>query len=126
VRKLEGKEYPLYPELSRAGAEEAQQLVERFKEQMKKAADEAISDLYCDIAVHIESDSWTNYRNKLMDGFKDYNNRLVQGEFDFKDIRQQIYKEFREDIIKDLDQDNLKRIADLETEVERLRRWVSR
>ena len=124
--KTRDEQYPLFPILSEDGEREAQQLVDHFKAQLIKAAETAIGDLYCDIAVHIETDSWTNYRNKLMQGFRDYGNRLVQNEFDFKEIRQQIYKEFRDDIIKDLDQDNLERIKTLEEEVATLRRWLRR
>ncbi len=113
--------YPLFPLLGEDGEREAQELINQFKERLIKVADEAIRDLYTDIVVHIESDSWTNYRNKLMDGFRDYSNRKIQGEFDFKKIREQIYKDYRDDIIKDLDQDNLKKIESLEDEVRRLR-----
>lgn len=111
------KEYPLFPELPEAGAQAAQALIDRFKEQMRKAADEVLGDLYINIVPHIESDSWTNYRNAMMEGFRNYSNRLVQGEHDFKAIRAEIFKDFREDIIKDLDQDNLKKIESLEHEI---------
>jgi hypothetical protein len=114
------EQYPLFPELSEDGAKEAQALIDRFKVALTKAAEEAIGNLYCDIAIHIGSDSWTNYRNAMMDGYRNYSNRLVQGEHDFAEIRQAIYKEFREEINADLDQDNLKRIAELERERDRL------
>lgn len=110
-------QYPLFPELSDAGKEEAQKLIDRFKLQMHKVADEILSELYCGIAVHIESDSWTNYRNKMMDGFRNYGNRMVQGEYDFKQIRAEIFKDFRDDIIKDLDQDNIEKIENLERQL---------
>ena len=113
-------EFPLYPTLSEDGKREAQELVEQFKKQLAKAAEEAIFDLYTNIVVYIESDSWTNFRNKLMDGFKDYNNRKIQGDYDFREIRKQIYKDYKDEIIKDLDQDNLKIIESLQTEIKRL------
>ena len=106
-------EYPLYPTLTEAGEKEAQAVIDRFKESMKKVADEAIADLYCDVANYIESDSWTNFRNEIMEGFKNYDNRKIQGEYDFKEIRQAILKNHREDIIDDLNQDMLKEIDDL-------------
>ncbi len=114
------EEYPLFPTLSEAGAEEAQALVEQFKVQLKKAAEEVLSNLYTDVAAHIESDSWTNYRNDMMDGFKNYENSLVQGEHDFKEIRQAILKLHREEIIADLNQDMVKEIEDLKEQIERL------
>ena len=112
------EEYPLYPLLSEDGIKEAQTLVDGFKQALIKAATEAISGLYCDITPHIESDSWSNYRNDLIDGLRNYNNRLVQGEYDFKQIRQQIYLEYRDDIIKDLNQDMLEEIESLKKQLE--------
>lgn len=110
--------YPLYPELSEEGNKEAQALIDKFKESLIKVADEAIGDFYCDVAVHIESDSWTNYRNEMMDGFRNYDNRKIQGKHDFKIIRQEILKNHREDIIKDLNQDLLKEIETLKKHIE--------
>ena len=107
-------EYPLYPELSEAGREEAQRLIDKFKKKMKEAADEVLGELYVDVACFIESDSWTNFRNALLDGLRGYKNRKVQAGYDFKKIREKIYFEYRDEIIKDLDQDNLKKIAELE------------
>ena len=111
-------EYPLYPELPESAREEAQALIDDFKKKLVDAAKEAISNLYTDVMVHIESDSWMNYRNEMMKGFKDYNNRKVQGEFDFKAIRKQIYKDFRADIINDLNQDMVDEIQALKTQLE--------
>ena len=117
--------YPLYPELSEEGNKEAQALINRFKESLIKVADEAIGDFYCDVACHIESDSWTNYRNQMMDGFRNYDNRKVQGEYAFKEIRQAILKNHREDIIEDLNQDMLKEIEGLKSQIESLNRLRS-
>lgn len=120
------QEYPLYPELPEAGKVEAQKLIDAFKNKLISAANEAISDLYCDVAVHIETDSWTNFRNDMMEGFKNYNNRKVHGEFDFKEIRQQIYKEFRDEIIEDLNQDLVTEIESLKKELKWEREFRSR
>lgn len=106
------KKYPLYPHLSEAGQEEAQRIIDKFKENLSKAAKEAIGDLYVDIGCYVESDSWTNYRNSLMNGLKNYNNRK-EFRYPFDEIRAQIYKEFREDIIADLNQDLLKEVEEL-------------
>ena len=114
-------EYPLFPDLPEPAAAEAVALIERFKAELRKAAENTISDLYVDVLPHIESDAWINFRNALMDGFRNYNNKKIQGEYDFREIRQAILREHRAEIIADLDQDNLAKIATLEREVAMLR-----
>lgn len=113
-------EFPLYPELPDEGGKEAQALVDRFKEQLKEVADEAIGGLYIDVAFHIESDSWGNYRNQLMDGLTNYGNRKLQGEHDFKKIRQSILANHREEIIADLNQDLVEEVESLKKQIEQL------
>ena len=93
------KEYPLFPMLPEAGKVEAQAILDQFKGRMVKTCEEALGRLYVEVIPHIESDSWTNFRNNMMDGFKGYQNRLVQGEYDFKAIREKIYSEYRAEII---------------------------
>lgn len=116
--------YPLYPELNNDGNKDAQELMNKFKAQAKKMLtsllDDYMSEFYIDILPEIETDSWQNYRNTMMEGFQNYNNRHAHNRFDFKEIRQQIYNDFREDIIKDLNQDNLDKIAELEKSIEYL------
>ena len=117
--------YPLYPELSEAGNKEAQELMDKFKVKAKKVLDGLLDDylgaVYCNLLPDIESDSWLNYRNTIMEGFKNYDNRIIQNKYDFKEIRQQIYKEFKTDIDKDLNQDNLEKIKELEGTIKMLR-----
>lgn len=114
------EKYPLYPKLSEEGEKEAQLLLDSFKEKLKKIADEVLGNLYCDVACYIESDSWTNFRNELLDGLRNYNNRKIQGEYDFEKIRQSLYKEFRDDIINDLNQDLVKENEQLKKQIENL------
>ena len=119
-------EFPLYPRLNEPGEEEAQDLVDRFKLKLKEAADEVIGTLYCDVATYIETDSWSNFRNQIMDGFKNYDNRKIQNGYDFKKIRAEIYKEYREDIIADLNQDLLEENEALKKDLEQTREWARR
>lgn len=116
------EEYPFYPMLPEEGKQEAQALVNDFKKAITKAAQEVISNMYCDVAMHIESDSWGNYRNVIMDGFKDYHNK-VKAPYDFKEIRTQIYKENRDEIIADLNQDLLEEIERLKKHIEYLEQY---
>jgi len=112
------EKYPLYPTLSEQGNKDAQALMDAFKEKLKIVAEEVIGDFYCDVAIYIESDSWTNFRNELMDGFRNYDNRKIQGKYDFKEIRHAILKNHKEDIVEDLNQDLLKEIASLKEHIE--------
>lgn len=107
----------LYPELPEVGRVEAQALIDKFKASMRKAAEEVLAELYTDVAVYIESDSWVNYRNQLVLAMCDYGNRHSHCDYDFRAIRQAIYAEHRDEINKDLDRDNLKRIAELEATI---------
>ncbi len=123
------KEYPFYPELSEEGKKEAQLLVDAFKKQLIKVAEVAIENLYCDVISDIESDSWQNFRNQIMSGYKNYENRKIQNRWDFKEIRSEIFKQFKTDIIEDLNQDiyteniQLKgQIADLQKMIQSLHR----
>ena len=111
------KEYPLFPELSENGQVEAMALIEKFKDAIKKVADGVIGDLYTDVIPYIESDSWLNFKNDMMDGFKDYGNTKIHAEYNFKAIRKQIYKEYRDEIIVDLNQDLVEEIEKLKSHV---------
>lgn len=125
-RKISASEvdpkYPLYPTLSEAGAKEAELIIEKFKDQILKTIERMIGDLYVDIPIYIESDSWTNFRIALLAGFKDYNNRKLGNEYDFAEIRAQIFKDFREEIIKDIAADIVEENARLKEEIETLRK----
>jgi len=111
------KEYPLYPRLSEEAKKEAELLFEQFRERMNKVCDETLDKLYCDVSMYIESDHWTNYRNQIMEGFKNYNNKKIQAEFDFKDIRAKIFEQFKDEIIKDLNQDLVKQVEELQEQI---------
>jgi hypothetical protein len=114
------KNYPLYPELSEEAAKQAQELLEDFKKKMLAVCEETLSALYTDVSAYIESDQWTNFRNEILTGMCNYNNRKIQGEYDFKKIRQSILASHREEIISDLNQDMLSEIAALKKEIEQL------
>jgi hypothetical protein len=115
------EDYPLYPSLTEDGEKQAQAIMDSFKlrvaDLMKTSAEEVMIDLYCDVAMHIESDSWTNYRNELMDGFKGY--KAETHKHDFKELRQAIYSNHKEQIVKDLDQDLMEENARLKIELQK-------
>ena len=110
-------EYPLYPELTEEGKKEADWWLQKFRDKMKKVAEEVVSETYSSCVEYIESDSWSNFRNEILAGFKNYNNRKIQAEYDFAAIRAEIYKQFRDDIIIDLNQDLVKENEELKKRI---------
>lgn len=112
-----GGDYPLYPELGEEAKQAAQDLMDKFKSNLLKICEETIGELYCDVANYIETDSWMNFRNELLDGMRNYNNRKIHAQYDFEKIRQAILKEHRDDIIADLNQDLLAEIDSLKQQI---------
>ena len=110
-------EFPLYPTLSEEAKLEAQQLIDNFKvkmyDAMKGVCEEVLDEFYYDVVPYIESDGWTNFRNELLDGFKNYHNKKIQAKYDFAEIRKAIYENHKEEIINDLNQDLVKEIKRL-------------
>lgn len=111
------KEHPLYPELTDEGKQQAQDLINKFEKDLKAKAIEIIkettTDFYCDVLNEIESDHWTNYRTKILSGLCSYSNREVQAKYDFDRIRKSIYRNHKDEIVKDLNQDLLEEIERL-------------
>jgi len=108
----EVKEFPLFPDLPEPAAEEAVKLIESFKAEIAKAGERCVRDFYCDILPFIETDAWSNFRQALLDALCDYKNRH-SNKYDFKKIREAIYKQFREEIIEDLNADLVKEVEEL-------------
>jgi hypothetical protein len=104
---METKQEVFYPELSEQGAKQAVELIEKFKAQLAKHAEEAIDALYMDIMPFIEADSWTNYRSQIVSGLSNYNNKDTYP-YDFQRIRAAIFKQHKDEILKDLNQDLVK------------------
>jgi hypothetical protein len=119
-------DYPLYPTLAPEAAQQAQLLMDGFKVKMHKLCDEVLGDLYCDVAAYIETDQWTNFRNELFAGFSNYGNRRIQAAYDFAKIRRAIFEQFREEIVKDLNQDLVEEVAELKKRIEDERKWRER
>lgn len=105
--------------LSDQAEQDAQRFLDDFKERMRKLVDEVMAEAYVECMPWIEADSWGNMRNHLLDWIRGY--RKIDG-YDAKKMREAIYKEYREDIVKDLNQDHLERIKDLEDHLEYLRK----
>jgi hypothetical protein len=114
------EEYPLYPELTERGQEEAQLIMDSFKPKLAKMMEEVMADLYTDVSLYVESDHWTNYRNKIMDGLRGYTQGRTVHEYDYKALRKAIYRNNKEEIVKDLNQDLAEENESQKAEIERL------
>jgi len=119
------EEYPLYPELTEQGKIEAQKIMDSFKPKLAKLLDEVMGDLYTDVSYYVDSDHWTNYRNALMDGLKGYGGGKPNHEHDYKELRQAIYENHKEEIINDLNQDLIKENEKLREYVEQLQNQLT-
>lgn len=118
-------EYPLYPELTEQGKEEAQKIMDSFKPKLKKLMDEVLGDLYTDVSYYVESDHWTNYRNALIAGFKGYGGGKANHQYDYKELRQAIYQNHKDEIVDDLNQDLVKENERLKAQIEQLQQSLS-
>jgi len=117
--------YPLYPELTEQGKEEAQKIMDSFKPKLVKLMEEVLGDLYTDVSYYVESDHWTNYRNALMDGIKGYEGGKPNHEYNYEEIRQSIYRNHKDEIIKDLNQDLVKENEQLKARIKQLQMKLS-
>lgn len=117
-------EYPLYPELTEEGKQEAQRIMDSFKPKLKEMMEDVMRDLYTDVSCYVESDHWTNYRNKILAGFAGYTKG--NHNYDFKELRQAIYNNHKEAIVKDLNQDLVEENARLAARIEQLENQLYR
>ena len=124
----EENKYPLHPELTEQGEKEAQEIMDSFKPRLKKMMDEALGDLYCDVTHYIESDSWSNFRTSIFQGIRNYKmtgeDKLYPNEL--KSIRDAVYRDHKEEIIKDLNQDLIDENARLEETIKTLHAHAQR
>ena len=108
--------------LSPKALEDAAKLIEQFKAELVKTSEKVISDMYCDILPHIESDGWSNMKTQILQDLKNYSNHASK--YDYKVIREQILKENRDEIIKDLNSDLLEINRQLEDEIKHLKKLL--
>jgi len=111
----------IYPQIAEQGKEEAQELMNEFKEKMLKLSEGILNDLYIDVTSYVESDHWQNYRNKIMYGLCDYTEQRKHSFYDFKELRAAILAEHRESLIADINQDLINENKSLKEQIEFMR-----
>jgi hypothetical protein len=94
--------------LSEEREKQALELLEKFKQKIRteinKISEEVISDLYSNIIPCIETDAWHNMKSTLLGEIEDYKD---SGSWEMKKIRDKIFKEHYDEIIKDVNNDLL-------------------
>lgn len=108
----------LEPRLSDAGVKEFERLIEVFKKRIKEIAEDVLGGLYENLPDYIESDSWINFRNTAMGIVCDYQKLSP---YDGRKIRDKIFMDNHAEIIKEIDKDHIRRIAELEDQIEYMR-----
>jgi len=110
--------YLEYPQLSDSAKKDAQKIIDLFKQQFIKIATNALEELYTDVIIHIESDSWGNYRNYILDALCNYKSNDSHNKYDFKKIRKSIFEEHRAELIDDLNKDLIEEVENLKEELD--------
>lgn len=106
-----------FPELSDRGNQDAIHLIERYKSRLIKVAEESIGELYVNLAPHIATDAWTNYKEQCrISLYHQYVNIETASQEDAwaMMVRESIFVQFREQLETGLIADLKKRIKNLE------------
>ena len=98
--------------------ESVEDVLLKFKNDVIRVQTDAISTLYCELLPYFEDDLISNMRIQMIQDLK-YSE--LKHSRDFKDIRAKIFKEHRDEIVNDLNQDNILKIEELQKVIEELR-----
>lgn len=109
-------------ELPEKAKEEMMDLLASFKEAALKELNKSLSDLYTDIGLHLETDSWINYRQQLQTAMENSGDWMKESHFGRK-VRASIFNEHRDELIGLLNQDLLKELEDLKAFNERMDKY---
>jgi hypothetical protein len=108
--------------LNEQGIAEVEKVISGIKEQIVKQVKDAIGDIYVDIHDHISTDTWMNYRQQIRLAMKgDIVKDTLTNEY-AKDIREQIFKEHKDELIGMINKDMQRKIQDLERHIETMGR----
>lgn len=110
------------------GAAKAE-LIEKFKSQMKLAAESVLSDLYTDVSLHAAGDDFQNYRNVLQSELSKSFTEEISDKFGHYSwahgIRMKLMEAYPEKIQNKIIEDLQGRIKSLEEHIEQMRRYRS-
>ena len=111
------REDALYPELPEREQERIKALIDKFKADLLKVAEETVREVYTDIGPYLESDTLLNLRSKMMDALCNPASVTDFG-YDWKLLRRTMFEEYRDEIMAEMPEE-------LMQENERLRRQLN-
>ena len=121
------KDPPEEVRLSDAGVAEFEAVIEKAKAKLRKANEEALSEIYCKLDQHIETDTWMNYRTAMKQELAYANGCLdAEGGIWARNVRAKILQENLPELVKLLNQDHLAKIAELEDRCRQLQEFRNR
>jgi hypothetical protein len=106
---------------------EAQQaLLERFKKDMKDAADVVLDSLYTDVSNYATTDAHTNYHQYLKDQFSESLTKEISSEYGHYSwahhIRMRLLKDHKDVLQNKIVEDLQEKIKSLEEHIEQMRK----
>jgi hypothetical protein len=112
--------------LSKEGVAEFEAVIADVKKKITTVVDDSIAELYTDIGQWIESDAWSNYRQTIVNGLKDYVRSRDTNRHDFVEMRRVMLRDYRAEIIADLNADMVEEIRCLKDRIQFLEESRSR
>ena len=105
-----------------------EELSERLRKELQGTIDEAFSTVIAEYMPFVGSDLYANLLTQYGDWLtRDYSRVGAEfGKYTAKELRQRILRDHKDELVADLNQDNLKRIEELESQLAReqeLRRY---
>lgn len=108
-------------ELPEKAKEEMQELLNAFKDEAVKKLTDSLRDVYTDIGLYIETDSWINYRHELQRAMESDQEWLRESHFG-KKFRATILREHKDTLISLINSDLLREVKELKEQIERMHR----
>lgn len=105
-------------QLNEVGLKEAETIIDRCKDRIKKACEEALGEIYTDLPQWLESDAWFNFRQQLRREIagKSYRDVLDAGDYWGLEVRNQIFEEHKDHFLKDAIISDLQKRIDMQNE----------
>lgn len=106
-------------ELPEKAKEEMQDLLNAFKEEAINSLKKSLDTIYTDIGLHVDTDSWINYRSQLQTATENDGEWMKESYFG-KKVRASILKEHMDVLVPLLNKDLLEQIKELKEDIIRL------